>query len=199
MEELQARAGAARRSHEQLEALLDAVTAVSANLELPLVLGRIVRSACALVNARYGALGVLSPDGEHLVEFVTHGISPEERARIGDLPRGHGILGLLIRDPRPRRLADISAHPDSYGFPPNHPPMHSFLGAPIRIRDEVFGNLYLAERKGGGEFTQSDEAMLVALASGGIDKRDNRREGLRAKSPDGDGYAVVDVRPVQVV
>jgi signal transduction histidine kinase len=175
MEELQARAGAARRSHEQLEALLDAVTAVSANLELPLVLGRIVRSACALVNARYGALGVLSPDGEHLVEFVTHGISPEERARIGDLPRGHGILGLLIRDPRPRRLADISAHPDSYGFPPNHPPMRSFLGAPIRIRDEVFGNLYLAERKGGGEFTQADEAMLVALASAAGFAIDNAR------------------------
>jgi signal transduction histidine kinase len=175
MEELQSRASAARRSHEQLEALLDAVTAVSANLELSEVLGRIVRSACALVNARYGALGVLSPDGEHLVEFVTHGVSPEERARIGDLPRGHGILGLLIRDPRPRRLSDISAHPDSYGFPPNHPPMRSFLGTPIRIRDEVFGNLYLAERRGGTEFTQADEAMLVALASAAGFAIDNAR------------------------
>jgi signal transduction histidine kinase len=175
LEELQARARAARRSHEQLEALLDAVTAVTTNLDLSVVLGRIVRSACSLVNARYGALGVLSPDGEHLVEFVTHGISPEERARIGDLPRGHGILGLLIRDPQPRRLADIAAHPDSYGFPPNHPPMHSFLGAPIRIRDEVFGNLYLAERRGGTEFTESDEAMLVALASAAGFAIDNAR------------------------
>jgi signal transduction histidine kinase len=175
MEELQSRASAARRSHEQLEALLDAVTAVSANLELSEVLGRIVRSACALVNARFGALGVLSPDGEHLVEFVTHGISPEERARIGDLPRGHGILGLLIQDPQPRRLSDISAHPDSYGFPPNHPPMRSFLGTPIRIRDEVFGNLYLAERQGGTEFSQADEAMLVALASAAGFAIDNAR------------------------
>jgi nitrate/nitrite-specific signal transduction histidine kinase len=139
------------------------------------VLGRIVRSACALVNARYGALGVLSPDGEHLVEFVTHGLSPEERARIGEPPRGHGILGLLIRDPRPRRLADIGAHPDSYGFPPNHPPMRSFLGAPIRIRDEVFGNLYMAERHGGSDFSEADEAMLVALASAAGFAIDNAR------------------------
>ncbi|QGN56811.1 GAF domain-containing sensor histidine kinase [Nostocoides sp. HKS02] len=174
MEELRARATAARRSHEQLEALLDAVTAMSANLELSVVLGRIVRSACALVNARYGALGVLSPDGEHLVEFVTHGISPEERARIGDPPRGHGILGLLIRDPRPRRLANLAAHPDSYGFPPNHPPMRSFLGAPIRIRDEVFGNLYLAE-SGNTEFSEADETILVALASAAGFAIDNAR------------------------
>jgi signal transduction histidine kinase len=175
MEELRARAGAARRSHEQLAGLLDAVTAVSADLELSEVLGRIVRSACALVNARYGALGVLGPDGEHLMEFVTHGVSPEERAAIGDLPRGHGILGLLIRDPRPQRLAEISAHPDSYGFPANHPPMHSFLGAPIRIRDEVFGNLYLADRQGATEFTEADEAMVVALAAAAGVAIDNAR------------------------
>ena len=175
MQELQARAGAARRSHEQLEGLLEAVTAVSADLELPEVLSRIVRSACALVNARYGALGVLSPDGEHLVEFITHGISPEERAHIGALPRGLGILGLLIRDPRPQRLADLGTHPDSYGFPPNHPPMRTFLGAPIRIRDEVFGNLYLAERIGETEFSAADEAMLVALASAAGFAIDNAR------------------------
>jgi signal transduction histidine kinase len=175
MEELRARATAARRSHEQLEALLDAVTAMSANLELSVVLGRIVRSACALVNARYGALGVLSPDGEHLVEFVTHGVTPGERARIGDPPRGHGILGLLIRDPRPRRLSNIAAHPDSYGVPPNHPPMHSFLGAPIRIRDEGFGNLSLAERIGETEFSEADEARLVALASAAGFAIDNAR------------------------
>lgn len=175
MEELRARADVARRSHEQLEALLDAVTAVSTNLELSVVLGRIVRSACSLVNARYGALGVLSPDGEHLVEFVTHGLTAQERAAIGDLPRGHGVLGLLIRDPRPRRMADIGSHPDSFGFPPNHPPMRSFLGAPIRIRDEVFGNLYLSERKGDTEFSEADEAMLVALASAAGFAIDNAR------------------------
>jgi signal transduction histidine kinase len=99
------------------------------------------------------------------MEFITEGVSAEERQAIGDPPRGHGILGLLIRDPRPQRLADISAHPDSYGFPPNHPPMHSFLGVPIRIRDEVFGNLYLAEAQGRKEFTEADEAMLIALAA----------------------------------
>jgi signal transduction histidine kinase len=164
MEELRARADAAQRSHAQFEELLDAVTAISEDLELSEVLGRIVRSACALVNARYGALGVLGPDGEHLMEFVTHGVSAQERERIGDLPSGHGILGLLIRDPRPQRLSDIGAHPDSVGFPPNHPPMTSFLGTPIRIRDEVFGNLYLAERQGEKEFSEADEAMLVALA-----------------------------------
>nr|WP_238338132.1 GAF domain-containing sensor histidine kinase [Pedococcus badiiscoriae] len=193
MEELRARASAARRSHEQLEALLDAVTAMSANLELSVVLGRIVRSACALVNARYGALGVLSPDGEHLVEFVTHGVSPEERARIGDPPRGHGILGLLIRDPRPRRLADIAAHPDSYGFPPNHPPMRSFLGAPIRIRDEVFGNLYLAGSDHDAEFSEADERMLVALASAAGFAIDNARLYERSEQQRQWGQAISEL------
>jgi signal transduction histidine kinase len=110
-----------------------------------------------------------------LVEFITHGISAEERAHIGAPPRGLGILGLLIHDPRPRRLADLGTHPDSYGFPPNHPPMHTFLGAPIRIRDEVFGNLYLAERMGETEFSEADEAMLVALASAAGFAIDNAR------------------------
>jgi signal transduction histidine kinase len=181
MDELRARAGAARRSHEQLEALLDAVTAVSADLELSEVLGRIVRSACALVNAKYGALGVLGPDGEHLMEFITHGVTSEEREAIGEPPRGHGILGLLIRDPRHQRLADLSAHPDSFGFPPNHPPMRSFLGTPIRIRDEVYGNLYLAERQGEEEFSEADEAMLVALAAAAGVAIDNARLFERAQ------------------
>ena len=181
MEELRARAHSARRSHEQLQSLLDAVTAISGDLELPVVLGRIVRAACSLVNARYGALGVLDPGGEHLVEFVTHGVSPEERERIGDLPRGHGVLGLLITDPHPLRLSDISAHPGSYGFPPNHPPMRSFLGTPIRIRDVVFGNLYLAERLGGKEFSETDEAMLVALASAAGVAIENARLYQRAQ------------------
>lgn len=116
MEELRSRADAARRSNAQFEGLLDAVTAISEDLELSQVLGRIVRSACALVNARYGALGVLAPDGEHMMEFITHGVSAKERERIGDPPSGHGILGLLIRDPRPQRLSDIAAHPESVGF-----------------------------------------------------------------------------------
>ena len=175
MDELRATADAGRRPHEQLEALLGAVTAVSADLELSEVLGRIVRSACLLVDARYGALGVLGPDGEHLMEFITHGVSAEERRAIGDPPRGHGILGLLIRDPRPQRLSDISAHPDSYGFPPHHPRMHGFLGVPIRIRDKVFGNLYLTEKRGETQFSAADEATLVALASAAGVAIDNAR------------------------
>jgi signal transduction histidine kinase len=160
---------------------LDAVTAISEDLELAEVLQRIVRSACALVNARYGALGVLGPDGEHLMQFITHGVTAEQRARIGEPPSGHGILGLLIRDPRPQRLTDISAHPDSQGFPPGHPSMTSFLGAPIRIRDEVFGNLYLAERQGQQEFSESDEAMLVALAGAAGFAIDNARLYARSE------------------
>ena len=165
LDELRSRAQAASRAQERLTALLDAVMAVTADLELSEVLTRIVRSACELVDAKYGAMGVLGPDREHLVEFVTHGLSKEEHEAIGDLPSGHGVLGLLIREPRPRRLRDLGGHPDSFGFPPNHPPMHSFLGTPVRIRDEVFGNLYMTEKQGAAEFTTDDEAILVALAA----------------------------------
>lgn len=154
-----------RSSQEQLGALLDAVVAISADLDLVDVLERIVVTACRLVDARYGALGVLAPDGERLLEFVTHGVSAEQHAAIGDPPHGRGVLGLLISEPTPIRLADIRTHPRSVGFPPNHPPMTTFLGVPLRIRDTVFGNLYLAEKEGGEEFTEADEAMLVALAA----------------------------------
>ncbi|WP_152185427.1 GAF domain-containing sensor histidine kinase [Segeticoccus rhizosphaerae] len=152
-------------SRESMAALLDAVLAVSSDLELPEVLTRIVESACSLVGARYGALGVLRPDGEYLAEFVTHGVTDEERRAIGELPQGHGIVGLLIREPRVQRLREISEHPQSYGFPPHHPPMHSFLGAPVRVRDEVFGNLYLTEKQGAREFSEEDETLLSALAA----------------------------------
>jgi signal transduction histidine kinase len=175
LEDLRSRAQASDRAQERLAALLDAVLAVSADLDLPEVLARIVRCACELVDARYGALGVLGADGDHLVEFVTHGLSQEEQEAIGDPPHGHGVLGLLIRQPRPRRLRDIATHPDSHGFPPNHPPMHSFLGVPLRIRDEVFGNLYLTEKKGDADFTADDEAILVALAAAAGIAIDNAR------------------------
>ncbi|GAA4346451.1 sensor histidine kinase [Angustibacter luteus] len=145
--------------------LLDAVVAVSSDLDLAQVLSRIVRSACELVDATYGALGVIAPEGERLVEFITHGLSADERSLIGDPPHGRGVLGLLIEDPRPRRMKDIMSHPDSYGFPPNHPPMHSFLGAPISIRGEVYGNLYMSEKRSAPEFTEDDEQVLVALAA----------------------------------
>ncbi|WP_446666348.1 GAF domain-containing protein [Flexivirga sp. B27] len=173
--ELRARAEASSRSQERLAHLLDAVVAVTADLDLSDVLERIVRVACELVDARYGALGVLDRDRERLAEFVTRGVSPQERAAIGDLPHGKGVLGLLIREPRPLRLPDLSAHPASYGFPPEHPPMHTFLGAPVRIRDEVFGNIYLTEKAGGGEFTADDETTLVALAAAAGIAIDNAR------------------------
>jgi signal transduction histidine kinase len=165
LEQLRGRARLARRSQERLGALLDAVMAVSSDLELSDVLSRIVQAACRLVDARYGALGVLGPDGEHLSEFITYGLTDEEREVIGELPRGHGVLGLLIRDPRPRRMRNIGEHPDSAGFPDGHPSMNSFLGTPVRIRDHVFGNLYMSEKRGAVEFSLDDEAMLTALAA----------------------------------
>jgi signal transduction histidine kinase len=176
LDELRSREQASNLAQQRLSALLDAVMAVTADLELADVLTRIVRSACELVDAKYGALGVLGPDGEHLVEFVTQGVTQEEREAIGDLPRGHGVLGLLIREPRPRRLADLAGHSDSFGFPPNHPTMNSFLGAPVRVRDAVFGNLYLTEKQGAAEFTSDDEAILVALAAAAGIAIDNARQ-----------------------
>jgi signal transduction histidine kinase len=152
-------------TEERLRALLDAVTAVGSDLDLPGTLTRIVTAAARLSDAKYGALGVVDPSGEGLVEFVTYGIDGPGIAKIGSLPRGHGILGLLITDPRPLRLHDLKGHASSYGFPANHPPMSSFLGVPIRVRDRVFGNLYLTEKRGGGDFTDGDEQAVIALAA----------------------------------
>jgi signal transduction histidine kinase len=146
------------------QALLEAVMAISSDLDLPVVLTRIVESATELTDAQYGALGVVGGSGE-LVEFVTTGIDDDVRAQIGDLPRGRGILGLLIDRPETIRLDDLSAHPDSSGFPPHHPPMTTFLGVPVRIRGTVFGNLYLTEKRGGVPFTAQDELLVQALAS----------------------------------
>ncbi|TWE29375.1 GAF domain-containing protein [Prauserella muralis] len=153
------------RTGDRLQGLLDAVLAVGAGLELDSTLQRIVRAAVDLVDAQYGALGVLGEDREYLAQFVHEGIDARTRARMGHLPEGRGVLGLLIDDPRPIRLTDITEHPASVGFPPNHPPMRSFLGVPVRVRDEVFGNLYMAEKKGGGEFTVDDEILLRSLAA----------------------------------
>jgi signal transduction histidine kinase len=149
---------------DQMQGLLDAVLAVGSGLELDATLQRIVQSAVDLVDARYGALGVLAPDGG-IARFITVGIDDDTRARMGRLPEGKGLLGQLVLDPRPLRLAELSAHESSVGFPPNHPPMHSFLGVPVRVRESVFGNLYLTEKQGGGEFTADDEVVLEALAA----------------------------------
>ena len=147
-----------------IRGLLDAATSVAADSNLPDVLRRTVRSACELVDARYGALGVLGPDRK-FSEFITVGVDRAERQRIGKLPTGHGILGLLIADPRSRRLADLRKHPAAYGFPPGHPRMRSFLGVPIRVRETVFANLYLTEKRGNEAFTDQDEELVVALAA----------------------------------
>jgi len=147
-----------------LRRLLRTNALVAGELSLPLVLRQIVGAARDLLGARYAALGVLGSDGE-LEQFVHAGMDEELVARIGDLPRGRGILGLLISEPVPLRLADLSRHPVSAGFPPGHPPMAGFLGVPVRIGEEVFGYLYLAERSQGGEFTADDEQLAIALAA----------------------------------
>ena len=163
--ELMTRTEQIQASRDRIRALLEAVVAVGSGLDLRGTLSRIVVAACELVNARYGALGVLRRDGTALSDFITHGISDEQRAAIGPIPHGHGILGLLIREPNPVRLRDIASDPRAYGFPPHHPKMHTFLGVPLRIRDEIFGNLYLTEKAGGAEFTDEDQQVVMALAS----------------------------------
>ncbi|WP_172875941.1 GAF domain-containing sensor histidine kinase [Micromonospora inositola] len=164
LQEMLDRVGDVVTSRERLRALLDAVVGIGSDLDLHSTLQRIVRSACELVGAKYGALGVIGPD-RLLHDFIIHGISDELHAKIGDLPHGRGVLGLLIDEPRPVRMPDITQHPKSYGFPEHHPPMHSFLGVPVRIREHVFGNLYLAEKQGAAEFTEDDEEIVVALAA----------------------------------
>jgi signal transduction histidine kinase len=148
-----------------LRQLLNAVLTVGSDLDLPAMLQRILEAAVDLIDARYGALGVLDKTDTRLAQFLTVGIDDETHAAIGRLPEGHGILGLLIVDAKPLRLPDLREHPDSYGFPPNHPPMKSFLGVPIRVRDAVFGNLYLTDKTSAEVFTDVDEELVVGLAA----------------------------------
>jgi signal transduction histidine kinase len=162
--ELQARLQTVLDTRDRTHALLEAVVAIGEHLELEGVLRRIVEAAVELVSARYGALGVVG-EGGRLVEFVPVGLAEPEIARIDHWPEGRGVLGKLITDPHPLRLSDIAAHPDSSGFPDGHPPMRSFLGVPVRIRDEVYGNLYLTEKQGGADFDDEDEALVLALAA----------------------------------
>ena len=162
--ELQARLQAVPAARDRMRALLEAVVAIGSGLDLESTLRRIVETAVDLVDATYGALGVIG-EGKRLAEFIPVGLSQEEIGRVHHWPEGRGLLGLLIEDPRPLRLADICEHPASSGFPDGHPPMRSFLGVPVRVRDEVFGNLYLTNKRGGGEFTEDDEAVLVALGA----------------------------------
>jgi signal transduction histidine kinase len=158
-----------------LRRLLDAVITVGSDLDLPAMLRRIVEAAVDLVDARYGALGVLDDSRTRLAQFITVGIDDETHRAIGHLPEGHGILGLLIEDAKPLRLPDLGEHPDSFGFPPHHPPMRSFLGVPIRVRDEVFGNLYLTDKSSAEVFTDVDEELVVGLAAAAGVAIDNAR------------------------
>ncbi|MFJ2893317.1 GAF domain-containing protein [Streptomyces sp. NPDC087218] len=146
-----------------MRSLLDAVMSLGRGLELPEVLRGIVEAAVTLTDAEYGALGIVG-DGQKLLEFLPVGISEQLAAEIGQTPCGRGILGELIHRPRPLRLTDLSSHPRSFGFPPRHPPMRTFLGVPVRVRDEVFGNLYLTEKRGGADFDADDEAVLTTLS-----------------------------------
>src|SRR6476646_102819 len=151
-------------TEERLRALLAAGLAVSSELSLDGLLRRLVEAAAELTGARYAALGVIDASGSELEEFVTYGVDAETRAEIGALPRGRGILGVLIRDAKPLRLHDLAEDPRSVGFPPAHPPMRSFLGVPILLRGVAYGNLYLTEKEGGEDFTQEDEDLVTLLA-----------------------------------
>lgn len=187
--QLIARAGDVASAQGRLRGLLRANRAIAGNLELPVVLRHIVEAACELVGARYGALGVIGPDGG-LDQFIHVGMPPDLVERIGHLPEGKGVLGALIEDPRAIRLSRIADHPRSVGFPAGHPPMSSFLGVPIMVRNRVFGNLYLAEGRD-GEFSDDDEELVLSLATSAAVAIENadlystsrqREAGLRAST-----------------
>ena len=164
LREVQDRLAEIMATRDRMQGLLDAFLSVGTGLELDVTLQRLVESAVDLVQARYGALGVLGRHGG-LTQFIHVGIDEPTRAKMGHLPEGKGLLGQLIADPRPLRLADLSKHEASVGFPNHHPRMRRFLGVPVRVRDAVFGNLYLTEKVDGGEFTQADEVVVEALAA----------------------------------
>ena len=152
-------------AHQLPGELIDAIVSVGSESNLDAVLRQIVTAATKLVDAEYGALGVLSsPTSHRLSEFITVGMTDEQIAAVGQLPSGHGVLGVLIHKPSPLRLEDLTLSEQSFGFPPNHPPMRTFLGVPIRVREEVFGNLYLTQKRG-GVFDADDERVVIALAA----------------------------------
>ena len=179
--EVQERVGQIVEGRDRLDGLVEAMLVVTSGLELDDTLRTIVHTAIELVDAQYGALGVRGQDHE-LVEFVYEGIHEAMREQIGHLPEGRGVLGVLLDDPKPIRLENISHHAASVGFPPNHPPMRTFLGVPVRIRDEVFGNLYLTEKAGGQPFSEDDEVLAQALAAAAGIAIDNARLYAQSKA-----------------
>ena len=180
------------QSQRQTAGLVEAGLALASELDLDSLLQRIADLAREVVGARYAAVGVVGDDGL-LLRFVYSGIDQETADEIGDLPHGRGLLGVLIEGGRPMRMAEISEHPQSYGFPPNHPPMHTFLGVPIIIRERVFGRLYLTEKHGGAAFTKDDEriAMTLAAQAGVAIQNANLLEEIRAR---GEELAVLEER-----
>jgi signal transduction histidine kinase len=192
LDDLQSRLQAVLAARDLVHTLLEAVVAIGGNLDLEIVLRKIIETAVPLVQARYGALGVVGDDGR-LTKFIPVGLDEAQIAAIHHWPEGHGLLGTLIRDPRPLRLADLSAHPESHCFPPGHPAMRSFLGVPIRIRDEVYGNLYLTEKEGGGQFDEEDETLAVALAAAAGVAIDNARLYEEARRQERWLRAIADV------
>ncbi|MBC8090433.1 MAG: GAF domain-containing protein [Pseudonocardia sp.] len=164
LREVQERLEEVVATRDRMQGLLDAVLAVAAGLELDTTLRRIVQAGVDLVDARFGALGVLAPGGG-ISRFIHVGLDDATRALMGSLPEGRGVLGQVVLGERPLRLADLTTHDAAVGFPAHHPPMRSFLGVPVRMRDAVFGNLYLTEKNGGGDFTAEDEVVVEALAA----------------------------------
>ncbi|HWO47597.1 MAG TPA: GAF domain-containing sensor histidine kinase, partial [Solirubrobacterales bacterium] len=154
-----------RVDEERFRRLIDVGSNLLSELDLEAVLKSVVEAARELTGARYAALGVLDREHRELERFINVGIDEATRREIGNLPRGRGVLGELIREPAPLRLPDVNAHPHAYGFPPGHPPMHSFLGVPIAVRGETYGNLYMTEKQGASEFDDGDQEAAVTLAS----------------------------------
>jgi signal transduction histidine kinase len=190
LSELHGRLQTVLATRDRVHGLLEAVVAVSGNLELEAALRRIVEAAATLVDARFGALGVVG-DGGRLADFIPVGLDEAGIARIEHWPEGRGLLGMQISDPHPLRLSEIASHPQSSGFPDGHPPMRTFLGVPVRIRDEVYGNLYLTEKRGGAVFDEEDEILVTALsAAAGVaienarlfDESSRQQRWLRASS-----------------
>jgi two-component system sensor histidine kinase DevS len=177
-------------ARDRLAGLLEAVVTIGSDLSLPVVLRHVVEAAVRLADAQYGALGVIGQDGL-LVEFIHVGMDEDTVTAIGHLPEGRGILGHLIEEPRPLRLHDLASHPHSIGFPEHHPPMSTFLGVPLRVRNEVFGNLYLSEKRDGRDFDSEDERIISALATAAgivvenarlLESASRREQWLRASS-----------------
>src|SRR5918996_2750134 len=166
----------------KLRLLIDVGRALTSDLDLEVVLRRVLHTGRELTGARYAALGILDEERRELERFLTVGFDEPTRAKVGEPPRGRGVLGVLIRDPEPLRLADVGAHPSSYGFPREHPPMTSFLGVPIIVRGRAYGNLYLTDKEGGEPFDESDEQSAVVLAEWAAVAIENARLYTRVES-----------------